>query len=366
MRTDLVESALRHGLRIATLLAASAIVFGLGLSNLLRNVDRYEPALVQFGALALLGAVLAGEAVLLARGRAWGRLRLPVVALVVAAEVLSYTALPAKSTSTGVDWVFGAANWVGVAVLLDRPLRECAGFLMTHEVTAVLHLFLFDHPTRGALARFATGSVTVVGFPLCVVVVASLLHRLSVSASAAHLELERVRTADAAAAEAHQLRLRRYGELSATAIPLLEGLADRSLDPEDAEVQRECAIEAARMRRLMAETNSVADALLHELRHCAEVADRKGVAVELDTRGRWPEPPPAVRRDLTEAALTVLATASSRARVTVVGTGDLLSVSVVADCVEVPATVPSAPGVHVEALHHDEQVWMEARWQPTS
>ncbi|WP_344837561.1 hypothetical protein [Nonomuraea dietziae] len=33
MTADLFEAALRHGLRIATLLAASAIVFGLGMAN---------------------------------------------------------------------------------------------------------------------------------------------------------------------------------------------------------------------------------------------------------------------------------------------------------------------------------------------
>ncbi|MFC7722343.1 hypothetical protein [Nonomuraea recticatena] len=88
--------------------------------------------------------------------------------------------------------------------------------------------------------------------------------------------------------------------------------------------------------------------------------------MELDARGQWPVPPVAVRRDLTEAVLTVLATAASRARVTVVGDADLVSVSVVADCDEVTAPNPASTGVRVEALYHDDMVWMEARWQPTS
>ncbi|GAA2773127.1 hypothetical protein [Nonomuraea dietziae] len=366
MTADLFEAALRHGLRIATLLAASAIVFGLGMANLLRHMDRYEPALAQFGAMAALGAVLAGEAALLVRGRTWRRLRGLAITVVLGASALSYAALPDRRTSTEIDWVFGAANWVGVVVLLDRPLRSCVAFLVAHELTALLHLLVFDHPTQQALARFATGSVSVVGFPLCVAVMAAILHRLGAVAAASHLEIERVRASEAGTAEAHRRRLRRYGELSVATIPLLEGLADGSLDPGDPRVQRRCAIEAARMRRLFAEADSVADPLLHELRHCADVADRKGVAVELDARGQWPVPPVAVRRDLTEAVLTVLATAASRARVTVVGDADLVSVSVVADCDEVTAPNPASTGVRVEALRHDDMVWMEARWQPTS
>ncbi|WP_171074846.1 hypothetical protein [Nonomuraea basaltis] len=366
--SDAVEertrAQLRHGLRIATLLVAVAIVFGLGLANMLRHLDSYEPALAQVAALAALGAVLAGEAALLVRRRSWGRLRWAAIAVVLAASALSYATLPDGRTSTGVDWIFGAANWVGVVVLLDRPLRAPAAFLLAHEVAALVHLLLFDGPSRQALARFATGSVTVVGFPLCVAVVAAVLHGLSAAAAASQREIERVRVAEAVAAESHRRRQERFAELSATTIPLLEGFADGSLRPEDPVVQRRCAIEAARMRRLFAETDAVANPLLHELRHCADVADRKGVVVELDARGQWPALPTAVRRDLTEAVLTVLATAVSRARVTVVGGADLVSVSVVADSGEVDLPSPATPGVRVEALNNDDTVWMEVRWQP--
>ena len=361
---EVTRAQLRYGLRIATMLVATAIVFGLGLSNLLRYLDVYPSPLTQLAALAALGAVLAGEATLLIRGRSWGRLHGPAIALVLGASALSYVTLPDGRTSTGVDWIFGAANWVGVVVLLDRPLRAAVSFLLAHELTALLHLLLLDDPSRAGLARFATGSVTVFGFPLCVAVVAAVMRSLSAAAATSRGEIERVRVAEAVAAESHGRRQRRLAALSATTIPLLEGLADGSLRPEDPVVQRHCAIEAARMRRLFAEADTVADPLLHELRHCIDVADRKGVVVELDTRGTWPEPPVEVRRDLTEAVLIVLATTVSRARVTVMGSADLVSVSVVADCGEVSVPSPATPGVQVEALHNDDTVWMEARWQP--
>ncbi|MEU4235175.1 hypothetical protein AB0F17_63835 [Nonomuraea sp. NPDC026600] len=366
--SDTVEEAtraqLRHGLRIATLLVAVAIVFGLGLAHLLRHLDTYESPLTQLAAFAALGAVLAGEATLLVRGRSWSRLRGPAIAIVLSASALSYVTLPDGRTSTEVDWIFGAANWVGIVVLLDRPLRTTASFLLAHELTALLHLLLLDDPSRRDLARFATGSVTVFGLPLCVAVVAAVMRGLSAAAATSRREIERVRIAEAVAAESHGRRQQRLAELSATTIPLLEGLADGSLRPEDPVVQRRCAIEAARMRRLFAEADDVANPLLHELRHCIDVADRKGVVVELDARGQWPEPPVAIRRDLTDAVLIVLATTVSRARVTVMGSGDLVSVSVVADCGEVNVPSPVTPGVHVEALNNDDTVWMEARWQP--
>ncbi len=361
---EVTRAQLRHGLRIATLLVATALVFGLGLSNFLRHLDLYGSPLTQLAAFAALGAVLAGEAALLLRGRSWGRLRGPALALVLGASALSYVTLPDGRTSTGADWIFGAANWVGLVVLLDRPLRAAASFLLAHELTALLHLLLLDDPSRADLARFATGSVTVFGFPLCVAVVATVMRGLSAAAATSRAEIERVRVAEAVAAKSHARRQRRLAELSVSTVPLLEGLADGSLLPEDPVVQRSCAIEAARMRRLFAEADTVADPLLHELRHCIDVADRKGVVVELDARGEWPEPPVSVRRDLTEVVLIALATAVSRARVTVMGSADLVSVSVVADCGEVDVPSPAAPGVQVEALTNDDTVWMEARWQP--
>jgi len=239
-------------------------------------------------------------------------------------------------------------------------------FLVTHELLALLNLLLFHEVDRSSLARFATGSVTVFGLPLCVAVVAAVLGRIAVAAATATRELERVRTEEAVAVALHRRRAQRFTELAGTTVPLLEGLADGSLTPADPVVRRGCAIEAARMRRLFAESDTVENPLLHELRYCADIADRKGVEVELDARGRWPVPPVAVRRDLTDAALTALATAGSWARVTVVGSTDLVSVNVVADCGELTVAPPATPDVRVETFGDDGTTWMEAQWQPVS
>jgi hypothetical protein len=56
------------------------------------------------------------EAVLVVRRRPWRALRWPAVAVVLAASVLSYLALPDGRTSTTVDWIFGAAAKLHITV----------------------------------------------------------------------------------------------------------------------------------------------------------------------------------------------------------------------------------------------------------
>ncbi|RSM82672.1 hypothetical protein DL991_04775 [Amycolatopsis sp. WAC 01375] len=362
---EATQEQLRHGLRIAVLVVAVLTVDVLGLTNLVRGLRSHDLPAAQFTALAALTAVLAVELVLVVRRRPWGVSRWPAVAVVLATSTLAYLTLPDGKTATTVDWLFGAANWVGIVVLLDRPFRTMLAFLLTHESLALANLLLFHDVSRSVLARFATGSVTVFGLPLCVAVVAAVLGRIGAQAAKATRELERVRTAEAVAAGAHSRRTQRFAELADTTMPLLAGLADGSFAPSDPMVRRGCAIEAARMRRLFAETDTVENPLLHELRHCADIADRKGVEVELDVRGHWPVPPVAVRRDLTDAALTALATAGSWARVTVVGSADLVSVNVVADCAEPIVSTARTPDVRIEIFDGDGTVWMEAQWQPT-
>jgi hypothetical protein len=361
---EVTRSQVPHSLRVATLLVSTVIALGLGGGNMLSHLAAYGLPILQVGAYAALGTVLAVEAVLLVRRRPWGRLRAPAIGVTLAASVLSAVTLPEGTTSTTADWAFGAANFVGLVVLHDRPPRTVVLFLLAHELIAVLNLFALHDVTRDALLRLATGSVNVIGVPLCVAVGAAAVRRIHAQAEAARRVIERVRTAEAVETESHRRRQHRFAELSGTAVPLLEGLADGSLDPEDADVQRRCAIEAARMRRLFAETDDAANPLLHELRHCADVADRKGVVVELDARGKWPTPPREVRRDLTEAALPALAAAASWARVTVVGDEDLVSVNVVADCGAVDIPRPVTAGVSVNEFGNDEMVWIEVQWQP--
>jgi hypothetical protein len=171
--------------------------------------------------------------------------------------------------------------------------------------------------------------------------------------------------------------------------PLLAGLADGTLDPADRGVRHACAVEASRLRRLFAETDDVAEPLLHELRACSYIADQRGVVVDLQTTGRLPDLDRDARRVLTEAPLLALAGAERHARITVLARSDEVAVSVLVDGAGPPAgsagggtgppagsagggtgppagdgTGPPAgdPEVTVTALDGGER-WVEARWR---
>lgn len=201
-----------------------------------------------------------------------------------------------------------------------------------------------------------------IGFPLGTGLGATALRATAASAHRTAEDAERIRTSETVATALHDRRQERFANLYHSAVPLLRGLAERTLDPQDEHVQRACAIEAARMRRLFAETDTVDDPLRHELFHCADVADRRGVLVDIDARGTVLPLPVPVRRALTDAPLAALATARTWARITVVGTDCTVSVSVVADCG--PTAVPDVDDtlVALEMVHDDDVLWVEARW----
>jgi hypothetical protein len=146
--------------------------------------------------------------------------------------------------------------------------------------------------------------------------------------------------------------------------PLLAGLADGTLDPADRGVRHACAVQASRLRRLFAETDDVAEPLLHELRACSYIADQRGVVVDLQTTGRLPRLDREARRALTEAPLLALAGAERHARITVLARSDEVAVSVLVDGTgPAPAAAAEDPEVTVTVLDGGERRWVEARWR---
>ncbi|WP_367129029.1 hypothetical protein [Saccharothrix sp. HUAS TT1] len=84
-----------------------------------------------------------------------------VLAAVLAAFAPATADLPDGRTATSVDWAFGAANRVGLVVLLNRPLRTVVGVLSAHGLIAltglllafVLHRLAATAATEGERAR---------------------------------------------------------------------------------------------------------------------------------------------------------------------------------------------------------------------
>ncbi|GLZ38138.1 hypothetical protein Acsp05_17620 [Actinokineospora sp. NBRC 105648] len=308
-------------------------------------------------------AIIIAEFVLLVRGRSWGRARWPALVLAFSASITSTVTLLSGEATGALDWAYGTMGWIGVLLLLDRPIGFLACFLATHEVVTLTTLVLgADGGTELVILNAAVAAIGALGFPFGTGLGATALRALAVTAHRLAEEAEDARTRDAVGAAVHRRRQERFAGLTATTVPLLTGLAYRTLDPHDADVRRACAIEAARMRRLFAETDEVADPLTHELATCADVAERRGVLVELETSGRWPTPPLPVRRALTDAPLAALATATTWARVTVVGTAESVSVDVVADCGPVDLPVSDTAVVELETISEGDLRWVRTRW----
>ena len=251
-------------------------------------------------------------------------------------------------------------------MLLRRPLTEFVVFLGL-EALATFAVLVRDGLNRESLAGFVT------------VLSASVVIQMAAALAARAVEIPARQAADLAAnqvaaqeqrvisARVHDARQVRWLGVRETVEPLLQDLAAGRANPADRMVRRECAIAAARLRRMFAESDEAPDPLIHELIACADVAERRGVAADLEAVGVIPAVPAGTRRVLTDMAITILAAAATRARITVTAAGDGLIVSFVADG---PAdTLLSVSGLPVPdgevAISHqrdDDVLWVEARW----
>ena len=195
--------------------------------------------------------------------------------------------------------------------------------------------------------------------------VAVAARQLGATAREAAAVTQREAAAREYAAIAERLRAARQARwlgLQESAGPVLRALAAGTADPADPEVRRACAVEAARLRRLMAESDDAPGPLVHELQACADIAERRGVAVDIETVGALPGVPAEVRRVITDTAIAVLTTAASQVRVTLTAVADGIAVSLVADSPALPALPAAGGGVVIEHERDRRNMWVEARW----
>jgi hypothetical protein len=97
--------------------------------------------------------------------------------------------------------------------------------------------------------------------------------------------------------------------------------------------------------------------VLHGLRAGADIAEHRGIQVQVHTVGSWSTPPVETRRSMTDAVLKVLASARTQAQITVIGLPNGgLSLSILTD--------GDANGNDPEVTIQDGLVWMEKRWAP--
>ena len=122
-----------------------------------------------------------------------------------------------------------------------------------------------------------------------------------------------------------------------------------------------------RLRRFLVESDDVPDPLSHELRACADAAERRGVAVDLiAAAGTIPMVPVATRRALTEPVIHVLAAAASHARITVIASAAEVAVAIVADARLAAPFAAAADSVQYDWDEEGGRVWAQARWTGTA
>ncbi|MEU4805517.1 hypothetical protein [Actinosynnema sp. NPDC023587] len=363
----LVLDRLLHGLRLAILAITVTTLCGFALPLLAADPGFYRDPARQVVAFALLCAValVAGGQVL--RRRFAGRSRWVLVAVVFAASASATTGISADRLMSEAEWSYGVIGWFLLLLLVDRGAVAPAVCLGLHTAIAFGQLALVGRAHESADLVVVTA--VVLGCELPVLAAGVALRGLATTSAAASRRAERVRTADAIAEHLHADRQARYADLAGTTVSLLTDLTTGAADLADDRVRAAYAVAAARHRRLFAEHDDVVDPLLHELRACVDLAERKGVAVYLGTCGDRPTPPPEVRRALTEPALRIMARAA-RARVTVLGSPGGVAVSVLADApaaeegeVTGAAAEDRAAGVTVTRRVDGSDVWVEATWR---
>ncbi|MGW3644858.1 hypothetical protein [Streptomyces sp. NPDC000878] len=340
-------------------------VWHLGLDTLLmfRGWQTYEPQAAAAGSWLALALIQTVGSILLLRSALSGHTARLLAGAALITGVVATATYPAGGMISDVSWAWNTVGWFGVLLLIQRPLWELVAVLGANTAVTVCFLVGDGALDQVMVARLLAVIYTTAGVQLTFAYLARQLNdgaREATEIAAGQAERLARTTADETV---HAERRRRYEYLRSRVEPLLRGLAERQLDPGDSVVRRRAAVEAARLRRLFVETDDTPHPLLHELRACADVAERRGVRVTLLSYGDLPDLPTSARRELAEGALLVLATAATQARVTVVTTPEDVVVSVVADAP--PETLVESPGpITVSAVYDQEedQLWWETRW----
>jgi hypothetical protein len=360
---NFVERRLAGTVTVVLLTVALTVQVGLNGAVLFAPVGSTRTELVVYGLLAVLGGCCA--VALYVRGRVPGPLRWAGVAVLLGCSV----ALPWDLSPQ--HWSIGLIGWYGLVLLYDLALGWVTAFLGVHAALAGGPALVAG--TAAEVSDMAIALVSVSGFQLGVALSARLVRSIADAALRTAREEERLRIREEEAAAAARTHERRYADLRPTTIPLLAGLADGSLDPRSADVRRRCAVEAARMRRLLSAVDGdsdgggdgggVPDRLAHELGAIIDVAERHGAAVHLTVRGTPRDVPEQVRHALLAPISEALVTAGSPARVTVLHGPDHVRVSARCAAPALPITPPERGEVVLVESVADGQVWLETSWR---
>jgi len=358
--TTMLSGRYQRAFTIAVIFLVAGWHLGGAGGQLLRNRPAYSSFAFQ-GAmwLAMALAIAAGTVLVLRRAPGW-RPAWTVAVIALAASTAAAVASPAGQM-LAVNWAWGSAGWIGLLVLLRRRFTELAWFLAA-EALAILGVQVSDGLTRADLAGFLALLAWSTGA------------QVAVAAGVRALDLAAGQAATAARREhAARERARHRGDHPRRQARPLAGAAGKRRPagrraggghgrPGRPQVRVKCAVQAARLRRLLAEGDEVPGSLVHELHASADVAERRGVAVEIETAGPLPPVPGPARRVITDAAIVILTAARSQARITLATVAAGIAVSFVADTGAVVPLPAAGAGVAIEHQQDGSILWAEARW----
>jgi hypothetical protein len=290
----------------------------------------------------------------------------PLVATLLMVDAAVFAAAGERHLFSTANWAWSTLGWFFVLALWRRPTGWLLTALGAHSVIALTAVLGHGATTAADLTRYAmyvygTSSLPIAVFVGSAVIVTLARERAHTAAAALAVETERV-----AGERAGGERRARLALVGGTAEEVLAELAAGRADPGDPEVQRRSVLAAARLRRLIAESDDVPDPLLHELRAAADLAERNGLPIELLAVGVPPALPVEVRRRLADPLTATLADARGWARLTVVSGPDEVEVSLVTpDRYGPDATGPPSVVVDDGAVEHVQERDGEIRWTRT-
>jgi hypothetical protein len=324
---------------------------------------QYRPDYASFAFQAVIWLVMAVAigigSVLMLRGSLDWRLAWAIAIVALVACTASAAESPAGQM-LAVNWAWGSAGWTAVLVLHRRRLAELAWFLAV-EATAIFSVQAWDGLDRLDLAAFLALLAWSTGAQIAVAAAVKALDAAADRAAAAARSEDAARERAATAEIIQAARQARWLALQESTAPLVAELA-AGADPGDEQLRVRCAVQAARLRRLMAEGDEFPGSLVHELHASADVAELRGVAVEIETAGTLPQVPAPARRVITDAAITILTAARSQARITLATVAAGIAVSFVADTGSVVLLPAADQGVAIEHQQDGGMLWAEARW----
>jgi hypothetical protein len=256
-----------------------------------------------------------------------------------------------------VDWSVVGTAWLLAIVAVSRPAWEwISGALLVFAAHAVFVIRILSVTSLG-LARLA---VTVYSLAVILVVFAALRPTWRTEARmAARRALLASRSAAerAAAAAVAADQHGRLALLEMEALPLLRGIAEGEVDPDNWEVMQRCARHAAALRNALIDSAPDPGGLLAGLAPAMRIAEARGVLVEVQVVADPGRPAPEVVRATAAAVGRVLTELPPQQTIlTVVGS---------AQDVELYLIFGTPPRGRPDLSGLDGRVLAGARWRAT-